>query len=220
MRMLVLLVILAPVAAHAEVDQKGVRTGGAVMLASVDQEQSQGGPNQDSGLISQPGWFVGAFVTWRRSDNFALQLEGAVVNNRLRVEVCNPSPCMTTKNISLYYLEVPFLLRLDLLPDATKFHLDLGAEAALTLGGGNTPPGGEFERFDDLLPFNVGVVAGLGVEFDAGPGKITVDARYKRWLVPLTGSLTDEDPPSGLGTPEQDVKSSHQVVVGVGYAFP
>jgi len=209
MHTIALLVLVIPAVAHAELEQKGLRVGSVVMAISREDMGPSGGPQQDA-TNAQPGWMVGTFVTFRRSDNFAIQIESGFVNKNLRTENCS-SGCMTTANISLYYLEAPFLLRLDLLPGSTKFHLDLGAELALTLGGGKTPPGGAFERFDDLSPFNFGPVGGLGLEFGAGPGKIAIDVRYKRWIAPLTAS--EGDPPI-------QSRSSHQLSIGVGYAFP
>jgi hypothetical protein len=209
MRVLALLVLVGPAVAHAELEQKGLRIGGAVMSISGGDMGPSGGPQEDS-VFPQPGGMVGTFLTFRRSDNFAIQIEAGLVNNNLRAENCS-NGCMTTADITLYYLEAPFLLRLDLLPGATKFHLDLGAELALTLGGGATPPGGAFERFDDLSPFNFGPVGGVGLEFPAGPGKIAIDFRYKRWIAPLTSSD---------GEASIQSRSSHQVVIGVGYAFP
>lgn len=221
MRALGILLVISTTA-HAELEQKGVRAGGVVFAMSRDGD----GENQgQEAIISRPGWMVGAFVTWRRSDTFALQLETALSNKLLRTELCvstgmSSTGCMTTADISLYYLEVPLLLRLDLLPDDTKFHVDFGAELALTLGGGETRLDGEYRRFEDLLPFNLGAVLGIGLELPLGVGKLAIDVRYKRWLVPITGSLGEGDPPPGFGTPEQDIKPSHHVMLTAGYAFP
>jgi len=115
---------------------------------------------------------------------------------------------------------VPFLLRLDLLPGDTKLHLDAGPTAALTLGGGMTPTDGSFQRFDDLLPFNIGAVLGAGIEFPAGPGRITLDVRYQRWVLDLTGSLDSENPMPGFSNGSSAIGASHQVFAMVGYAFP
>jgi len=207
--------------AHAELEEKGVRAGPVVFSMTRDGGQSQG----EESIISRPGWMAGAWLTWRMADNFALQLETALSDKHLRSELCtssgiNSTGCMTTASISIYYLEIPFLLRLDLMPAATKVHLDFGVEGAVTLGGGRTPVGGDFQRFEDLVPINLGGVAGFGLELPVGPGKIALDLRYKRWVVPITGGLDPGDPPTAFGSPGRDIKPSHQAMLTAGYAFP
>lgn len=214
MRSSIVLLLLSSTA-HAELDEKGVRAG-PVVFAMSDKTNEGTSMSDSSSLISRPGWMVGAWLTWRKTDSFAIQLEAAVSEKRLRTETCMPI-CMTTADASYYYLEVPFVLRLDLLPDATKFFLALGGEAALTLGGGETAPGGTFTRYDDLFPFNVGVVGGLGLEIPAGPGKIAFDVRYRRWAAPIT---KDEDMTIEDLTPGRKIRASHHVMLTVGYAFP
>ncbi len=206
--------------AHADFEEKGVRAGPVVFAMSRDDNGQSTG---QEAIISRPGWMVGAWMTWRKSDMFALQLETALSNKILRTELCGTgaASCMTTADISLYYLEVPFLLRLDLLPNATKFFVAVGAEGAITLGGGRTPKeGDDFERFEDLVPFNLGGVLGIGLEVPAGPGKLAFDFRYKRWFVPITRSLDEDAPPVGFSDGEQDIKPSHHVMLTAGYAFP
>lgn len=203
--------LLVPTIAHAEVVEKGLRGGGAVMSLSRDMGPSS---QQSSALISRPGWIVGAWATWRANDYLSLQLEASVSGKHLRTEECS-NGCMTTSNISLYYFEAPVLMRIDLLPRTTKFHFDLGVDAAVGLGGGASTPDAAFARFDDLVPVNVGPVAGLGFQIGAGPGRIAVDVRYKRWLLPITDGNSNS-----FGSNDQEIRPSHQVMATVGYAFP
>jgi hypothetical protein len=213
---LLVVVAIIPADAYAEFEEKGVRAG-PVVLAATTEDNTQAGVNQVS-LVSQPGWMAGAWVTWRKADTFAIQLEAAISNKRLRSEICPMGTCMTTADLSFYFLEVPLVLRLDLLANATKFFLDLGPEAALGLGGGSTPAGGSFERDDDLIGINFGLFGGLGLEIPVGPGKIAFDLRYKRWLVPIKS--VDMGPPSSVEDPLRKITPSHQLMLTAGYAFP
>ena len=207
--------LLVASTAHAEVDSKGVHVGAAIFgVGQIDQD---GDPNSQT-ANSNPGWLAGAFVTWRRSPTFAIQLEIDVSNKRLFTEQCQP--CMNTGSISLWYAEVPALLRLDLLPGRTKFYFGAGTEIAIPLGGTRSfDDGAEDLRLDELMP-NFGAIVGVGLEIPAGIGAITVDLRYKRWLLGVTGTLDSTEPTQGLGGTNPYVSSSHQVVLAAGYAFP
>lgn len=219
-RALALLAVLAPAIAHAEFEEKGVRVGSVVF--AMDDRTNEGIsplPPGSSSLISNPsGWVIGGWLTWRKSDSFAVQLEADVSGKHLRTEMCiGDGQCTETARIAYYYAEVPFVLRLDLLPNATKFFIAFGGEGVLTLGGGETPTGGTFTRYDDLFPINLGVLGGLGLEIPAGPGKIAFDLRYKRWFAPIT---TDKDMIENDPDPSRKIRASHHVMLTVGYAFP
>ena len=88
-------------------------------------------------------------------------------------------------------------------------HFDLGLAPVITMGGRQTDAMSGAEQSLDLTPINTGLVAGIGGSIGAGPGRIAIDARYQRYLFPLSSG-------DGGG----DVKSSHQVMVMAGYAFP
>ena len=210
---------IAPAIAHASPDAKGIRIGSGFLAPSNTDAFNNA---QSTALNPQPGFEVGTYLTWRRSPTFAMQLEGLVSNKQMTSENCGmgQNGCTPLAKVSLWYLELPFLFRLDLLPGDTKLHLDAGPEAVLTLGGGMTPTDGSYQRFEDLLPFNVGAVVGAGLEFPVGPGKITFDVRYQRWLIDLTGSLDSNNPPPGFANGMSQIQPSHQLLAMVGYAFP
>ena len=202
--------------AHAGIEGKGVHVGATFMgLSSIDENA----PDSQK-ANPDPGWLVGAFVTFRQSPTFAIQLEADVSDKRYFVEHCAPS-CMNTGKISLWYFEVPGLLRLDLLPGRAKFHLDAGAELAIPLGGTRSfDAGGADLQFSELLPMNFGGVIGAGLEIPVGVGAITLDVRYKHWVLDVTGTTTSGEPTEGLGGTNKHVSSSHQIALVAGYAFP
>lgn len=209
---LAILLVASP--AQADVDRKGVHFGGTFMfLGEIDQD------SPDSQKANpDPGWILGAFVTWRRSPTFAIQLEADVSNKRFFTEHC--LPCMNTGKISLWYFEIPALLRLDLLPGRTKFYLDAGVELAIPLGGTRSfESGGDDLRLDELLP-NFGGVVGAGLELPAGVGAFTFDLRYKHWVFDVTGTTSSDEPTQGLGGTNVHVSSGHQIALVAGYAFP
>jgi hypothetical protein len=206
-------ILLLPAIAHAGPDEKGFRIGPNLFL--VDQFE---GPTATDfpGIHGQPGVSFGTFVTWRRSPNFAFQLEGTLSDKRLITENC--APCVRVATISLWYFEVPFLLRFDPFPDWSKFHLDVGPELVLGLGGSSKDAmTGDESKVANLNPANIGGVLGAGIEVGPlGPGRITFDIRYKHWLSTLTnGQGVLED-----GQSADKLKSSHQIVLQAGYAFP
>ena len=203
----VLVVALVPALAHAEIDAKGVRVGLATF--GVDIELTQPNQQGSDGTHGPPSLFWGAFITSRFTPSFALQLEGVFAMMNSQVEHCGSTPaCINVHDLWLYYIELPVLIRLDLLPgERSKFHLDVGPELAIHLGSVDKVAKDEAI---DLKPLNFGVVVGLGFEVGAGPGRITIDARYKRWAIPLR---------DGTETIEK-ITTDHQVMLAVGYAFP
>ena len=155
----------------------------------------------------KPALVLGMTIRKSLTPTFSLQLEGNVEQKRAVMRDCAVNPCMDVADISMWYFAVPVLLRFDLLPGATKFHLDAGPELVLSLGGGQTDTATEdFQSFDDKLG-NVGLVLGVGLEVATGPGSITFDLRYKRWFAPVY------DGPDKL-------QITHQIWVVTGYVFP
>lgn len=213
--------LLPAISARADIEEKGVRAGGVVFAMSRDNAD----PLDREGIVSRPGWMLGAWATWRNSDTFGFQVESAISNKALRTEICGGfgmvGQCTTTADISLYYLEVPLLLRLDLLRKATKLFVVVGGEAAVSLGGGRTPSDGSgYQRFEDLSALNVGGVLGIGFALPMGPGKLAIDLRYMRWFRPITGPLDGDDLSTSFGMPDQGIVPSHHVMLAAGYAFP
>ena len=207
MRALVALLALVSSIAHAEVIEKGVRGGFAIM--SVNTPNNNPGPTGPSAINPTPGFAVGSWVTWHLSGVLSLQTEAQVTEKNLFEEHC--APCVTLDDLALWYLELPILLRFDVLPDAStgRVHFDLGPVPVITMGGRQTDAMSGAETALDLTSGNLGLVAGVGGGLGAGPGRLAIDARYQRYLFPLSSRGGDGD-----------VKSSHQFMLTVGYAFP
>lgn len=211
---LLVLVVIAPASALGSPDAKGFKLG--TNLFTVQNKDGTSGPSTSTN--GTPGLTFGVSVTWRYAAAFAVQPELLFSQKNLYTESCPGGTCTNVSDIELFYLELPLLLRLDLLPgERGKFHLDAGPEFVIVLGGGATDPmTGAYQAFDqgvrdgdDLPPVNLGVVVGAGLEFGAGPGRITIDFRYKRWFIPVLP-----------GDNDGDIKSDHQLVALIGYAFP
>ncbi len=208
MRALALLAML-PAIAYAGPDEKGLRVGAGYFGIKKEDMGPQGTPNASNGIYRTVGVSFGSFVTFRGTPNVALQLEVTLSDKFLSKEVCNPAPCVDVGSFSLLYLEAPILLRLDLLPAKTKFHFDVGPDLVLSLGGTVKDPMTGTTKLD-MTPANLGVVAGAGFEIGAGAGSVTLDVRFKAWFVPLTNNADES----------QRLKSTAQLVLEVGYAFP
>ncbi len=190
------LLALVPTTAHAEVAAKGIRAGLAVTELSNQQ------PN-DNATNADPGFLVGSYLRFALSSAVAIQPEVAISNLHAFQEHC--SPCMTLDKFSFWYAELPVLLRFDVSPDsAVKLHFDGGPELVLAMGA--TDSG---RTVTHLQPATVGVLAGAGLDIDAGPGGITFDVRYQRWA----GHVIDD----GMTT---TFKTGNQLIATVGYVFP
>jgi hypothetical protein len=205
MRALAIAVVLIPAFAHAEIDEKGVRLG--LSTLSVNSDKMMTGPTSGSTAShGPPGPFLGTFITERFAPSFALQFEAVFSLKLSQTEMC--SPCHDIEDLALSYLEFPILIRVDLLPgERAKFHLDFGPELAVHLG---TQDKLADDASVDLNPINFGGMAGVGFEFGVGRGRMTIDARIKRWLVPLK----DGD------TMAVKLNPGNQIAFALGYAFP
>jgi len=198
MRLLVALA-LVPSIAQAEL-AKGAHVGANQIGTDGD-----GAASRIDGAF-KPSLVLGMTIRKALTPTFSLQLEGNVEQKRAVMRDCSVT-CMDVADISMWYFVVPVLLRFDLLPGATKLHLDVGPELVLSLGGGQTDTAtDDFQPFDDNLG-NVGLVVGAGLEVATGPGSITFDLRYKRWFAPVY------DGPDKL-------QITHQIWVVTGYVFP
>jgi hypothetical protein len=166
------------------------------------------GPTVGStGSRGTPGPFLSAYLTERFAASFALQFEAEFSIKVSQTEMC--SPCHDIEDLELDYLELPVLIRLDLLQgERGKFHLDLGAELAIHLGTFDSVA----NKAVELKPISGGGVAGLGFQFGAGPGRMTLDARITRWVIPLK----DADLTNNMS----HIASGNQLSFAVGYAFP
>ncbi len=211
MRALVMVaaILVMPALAHAEIVAKGVRADSGIGLVSAD-----GAGDAMSTSLKMAGlrFAGGTFIRNRFTSSFSMQFELDITLKGLSEESCGGTTgCMPTADVALWYLELPVLLRFDLIPgDGTRFHLDVGPELVVALGGTRRPVSGADETID-LVPGNLGIMVGTGLDFRAGAGHILFDIRYSRWLAPL---ISD-----GPGN-EATVRASHQLSVAVGYAFP
>ena len=155
--------------------------------------------------IIQPGPFVGGVLTARLATSFALQGEVTFSIKRAGTEDCGQMDCVDTGGVTVYFIELPLLARVDLLPFARhKLHLHGGPVLAL-IAGGEIDRMGEIDGIGNLNDATWGLTGGLGFEVGAGPGRISFDARYANFFgAPLTG----------------DEYATHQITAAVGYAFP
>lgn len=206
---LVVATLAMPAVVHAEIVAKGVRIGGGILGGDV--KKHNGGTSFGNGFNGQPGFAGGTFIRNAFTPSFSLQLELDLSQKRFDEEDCT-SVCMDLGTASIWYLQVPALLRFDLLPgDGTKFHLDVGPELVASLGGTRRGIDGGSRPFN-LVTGNVGIIAGVGIDVRGGPGHVTFDVRYSRWLAPIANS--------GVSGDDTNIEPSHQLYASVGYAFP
>ena len=204
-----LLLLALPGMAHADLS-KGAHVGASVAGIEANRDMSGGGSGDDVDAPFLPGIVIGAYIRKHFTPSFSMQFEGHVEHKRAFAINCQMTgACSETGDIGLWYFAVPVMLRFDLLPGATKFHLHGGPELVLTLGGGQTDRMTDtYQRFDSLVPGNLGIAIGTGVEFATGPGAITLDFRYKRWFAPVSDEGDDK------------VELTHQLWLVTGYVFP
>jgi hypothetical protein len=201
MRALAILALLIPTAAHAELTGKGIRAG-AVTFSLKDESPS------DNATNSNAGFMAGAYLVFGLGSSVSFEPELALSEKRDFVEHC--SPCMTLEDYELWYLELPVLVRVDLVStDAFKLHLDAGPELVVSMGGRQIDqPLGIGRHMANIVPGNIGIVGGAGVAFAAGSGAITLDLRYQRWAADIVDN-------GGAS-----ITSTNQLGMTVGYVFP
>jgi hypothetical protein len=214
-RVLAIAVLLVPALVSAGIDEKGIRIGLGTFPINQEHPETTGGGSAPSPRPGPSSVSLGSYVTLRVSSLFAFQFEAVFASKNSQSEQCvggtgDSSSCVDVSNLYAYYVELPLLIRFDWLHgERTKFHVDFGGELAIHLGN--------VEKLSDqpavkFKPANGGEVLGLGFQFGAGPGRITLDARYKRWLAPLK----DADLASNMS----HIDSGNQFSLEVGYAFP
>ena len=190
-----------PATARAELVGKGIRAG-AVTFSLKDANATTNSTNSDVGIMG------GAYLVFALGSIVYLQPELALSEKRDFIEHC--SPCMTLENYELWYLELPILVRLDVVSSpAFKLHVDAGPELVLSMGGRQIDqPLGIGRHMANVVPGNIGIVGGAGVAFAAGSGAVTLDLRYQR-------SAADIIDNGGAS-----IRSTNQVGMTVGYVFP
>ncbi len=188
-----LALLLLPSLAAADIDEKGVRAGSVYTGADHD------------GVKPSPGITGGAFIVQRFAPNFGLQIESLFERQTFDLHPNNTDE----GTFHLYAIEAPVLARLDVAPQ--RFYLAAGVGPVVSLGGVRSVM--TSERVDEINSFNLAAQVGIGIEVPAGPGRITIDARYRHLLFDLsdTGNFINEP---------NAVKQSHMILVCVGYGFP
>jgi hypothetical protein len=175
---------------------KGVR--GGVNLSNQHVSTDSG----DNSLDWQVRPVFGGFVTWRMLSWFELQPEVLYSMKGGKIEEFG----ITTK-LLLDYIEAPILGRITRgAPGSRRFYVVFGPSFGVLV---RAKARADFETSteeidirDDLEPFDLGVVAGGGIEF----GSIVVDGRY-------TFGLSDTDKVT-------DVKSTNRAIsLTVGFKF-
>lgn len=143
------------------------------------------------------GICVGGFITYSINDIFAIQPELllSIKGSKAEEEILGETVKTT---MSLTYLEIPVLAKLG--------PLFVGPSLAIKLSGKRKIDSAKAD-IENLKSTDFGLVFGGGVDFDLGPGKLTVDARY------TLGLATIYEPEV-----ETDVKNV-VISIMVGYSF-
>ena len=177
MRTLILLVgtfLILCVAANAQESSSGVTAKGLKLgfgLADINTDYNE----LDEFLDSRVGFSGGAFLTYSISRQFAVQPELLYVSKGAEKDLFIFSAHWTTD-----YIEVPVLLKFDLVPNG-KAHPNLFAGPAMSilLSSEIGALGEKFDVADGMKSLDVGFVFGGGVDYK----RITFDVRYTLGLV-------------------------------------
>jgi len=146
---------------------------------------------------SKMGFCGGAFITCSINEMFAVQTEflfsmkGANLGEIVRTDEFGIMIETSTIREVLNYLEIPVLGKLSLLPqNRVKPNLFAGPSFALKLSGKHKV-GSQETNMENLKDTDYGLVFGGGVDFELGPGGLTVDARYNLGLTKIYDSGID-----------------------------
>jgi Outer membrane protein beta-barrel domain len=172
---LALFVTLGGYAFAQDATAVGVKGGAAFAKMTFEKEDSTTSPD------NRPGFIGGLFVIWPADQRFALQTEALFSQKGAKFKGLNFSG-RTTIN----YLEVPVLARASSAASSgASFHAFTGPSFAIRLFGDTTSTvqvrQGTDDIDNDIKRFDLGLVAGAGVEF----GRFVVDGRYTWGLLDI-----------------------------------
>lgn len=166
-------------------DSVAVGVKGGVAFATLRFENEEEGRTSTSD--TRPGFIGGLFVVWPADHTFALQTEALFSQKGAKFEGPNFS-ARTTIN----YLEAPVLLRISSAKSSgVSFHVFTGPSFGFWVSGEtkSTVQGQEgIDEIDnDFKRFDLGLVAGAGVEF----GRLIVDGRYTWGLLDVDKQIDE-----------------------------
>jgi hypothetical protein len=156
-------------------DRATVGVKGGAIFANLSFETD----DRTSSFDYRPGFTGGLFVVWPADRRVALQTEARFSQKGAKFE--RPSVSGRT---TINYLEVPVLARASSAEfGGASFHVFPGPSFAIRLSGEteSTVEGQEGRVEEDFERFDVGVVAGAGVEL----GRLVVDGRYTWGLLDI-----------------------------------
>lgn len=172
-----------------------------IQLATWDGDEEIIGDNLESIL----GFQLGAFFEIGITETFSIQPEFLFIQKGVKSSIEETIFGETIKAedaISLNYVEVPVLAKIDILKgEGTQFFIVAGPSFGYALSGkqkskltasGTTETSTddiEFGDDDGFARFDISAALGAGVSIPAGPGRFILDARYLFGL----SNLFDED---------------------------
>ncbi len=130
------------------------------------------------------GFVGGLFVVWPATSRLALQTE--ILFSRKGAEVGEGGD---SAKIKLNYLDLPVLARVSSeASGGTSFHVFAGPSFGFRLSAKGEGDGEEEDLDDDVERFDLGLVAGAGVEF----GRLIIDGRYTWGLSDIDKDKSDD----------------------------
>jgi hypothetical protein len=170
----------APVAARPEVTDFGVKAG--VALSNVF-----GRDVYDQRF--RAGFSYGIFMTYKFGRTFALQPELLFVMKGSKY-VNGQGPDAYRETMSLEYVELPILAKFYFpLFRGFRTHVFAGPAPSLNIRArvdARFAGESQEEALDNIKGFDLGLVAGAGIEVPVGKGRITFDVRYTAGLMTLS----------------------------------
>jgi hypothetical protein len=174
----------------------GIRAG--LNLASVHGDDvSFDDVSPENRVAFSGGLFAGIRIT----PSFLIQPEVLYTQKGARYEAAGEEA-----ELELDYLEVPVLLKGRFGSGTARPSVFVGPAVAFKVSG-KTRFRGEEEDVEDVKGTDFGIVFGAGLDFAAGSGAFTIDARYTLGLTTLADSPDPDDVKNGAWT------------FSVGYAF-
>ncbi len=150
------------------------------------------------------GTAVGGFFTYSFNDRFLLQAEGLYSMKGIKLKYDDGSK----GTIKIDYLEFPVLAAMAIpLNSIFTPRVYLGPAFSFLMSAKNVDDDGTTNIKNSVKSIDMGLVIGGGVNIEAGPGAVTIDARYNLGLLDVDDT--------------EDSSSAKNSVISilVGYAF-
>jgi hypothetical protein len=155
---------------------KGVKAG--INLGSI------GGDDAD-GLDGRLAFGAGGFIVYGMG-SINLQIEALFMQKG-----ATASQDGFDFTLGYNYLEVPVALRFDIPSGGQMTPYVFGGAAAAVKISASVSAEGDSADLEDVTPFDLGIVAGGGLQFPAGAGQFLVEARYTYGLISIDDSDGD-----------------------------